>query len=590
VAIPDLMSALQPDKGHGLSAYLEPVAFPAGGYIFREGAPADGCFVLDGGEVRIEVESDEVDTETVLGYITPPSVLGEVGLLDGMPRSASAFAHTDVTARRMSVESLDRLCRDRPTAGAALLRTLGREAAHKLRKSNERVAEQILAEPDADTDRVVAAAVAAQVEFAAWREDRVDALLRDVAAAVAERAAELATATVAETAMGNVADKAAKNRFAALAVCESLVGRPASGLLRTDAERRVTEIASPVGVVFGLIPLTNPVATVVNKVLICLKARNALILSCHRGAQGVAAVTGELIRAVLERHGAPDGLFQGVAGRTSRHKTMMFMRHPDIGLILATGGPGMVRAAYSAGKPAIGVGSGNAPALICADADVGSAASAVVSSKAFDYGVICGSEQHLVVERSVHESFAGALEQEGAALLDRRETTALLATVFDRDTGSLLKRYAGRSAEEIARAAGIGRDRPIRLLVFTAPEGELEDGPVSRERLAPLLSLFVVENFEAGLALCRQLLAVEGAGHTAAIHTRSRERAQRFGVTMPASRILMNMPAAQGCVGMGNGLTPSLTLGCGTFGGNSTTDNVGYMNLINIKRLAEPIP
>lgn len=268
----------------------------------------------------------------------------------------------------------------------------------------------------------------------------------------------------------------------------------------------------------------------------------------------------------------------------------MFMRHPDVALILATGGPGMVKAAYSAGKPAIGVGSGNAPALICGDADPGDAARAVVSSKTFDHGVICGSEQHLVVEHSMVESFTGALEQEGAAVLDRAETEALLQAVFDRTSGALLKRYAGRPAEEIAAVAGIARAFPIRLLIFMAPGGDLEQGPASRERLAPVLSLFAVESFDAGLELCRRLRAVEGAGHTAAIHTRSRERAERFGIDMPVSRILVNLPASQGCVGMGNGLTPSLTLGCGTFGGNSTTDNVGYLNLLNIKRIAEPLP
>ena len=355
--------------------------------------------------------------------------------------------------------------------------------------------------------------------------------------------------------------------------------RASSGVARPesfgeDAERKVTEIASPVGVVFGLIPLTNPVATIVNKVLICLKARDAVILSCHRGARGVGDMTGKLIRSVLDRHGAPSQLVQWLTGKTSRQRTSMFMHHPDVGLILATGGPAMVRAAYSAGKPAIGVGSGNAPALICADADLACAASAVVTSKAFDHGVICGSEQHIVVERSVLAPVSEELRKAGAALLDDRETAALLEAVFDRQSGALLKAYAGRSAEEIAARAAIHRDGPVRVIVFSASDGDLQGGPASRERLAPLLSLFVVDDFEAGIATCKRLLAVEGAGHTAAVHTRDPDRARRFALSMPASRILVNLPAAQGCVGMGNGLTPSLTLGCGTFGGNSTTDNV----------------
>ena len=582
---------LAPEVSGELEPYVDVVEFPAGRCIFRAGAAPDCCYLLDAGEVRIEVESQEVDTDAVLAYLTSPSVLGELGLLDGLPRSATAVAESDVVARRLSADGLDRLCAERPRAGAALLRSLGRDAARKLRQTTERVAEAVLAERrDAETDRMVAAAVAAQRAVATWPEERIDALLAEIAHAVADRAEELATATVEETGMGNVPDKTAKNRFAALQVYESLAGRPASGLLHTDEDRRVTDIASPMGVVFALIPLTNPVATIVNKVLICLKGRNALILSCHRGAQGVGAATGEIVRAVLELRGAPTELVQWIAGRTSRQKTTMFMRHPDVALILATGGPGMVKAAYSSGKPAIGVGSGNAPALICADADPDRAAALVVASKTFDHGIICGSEQHLVVERSVLEPFTRALERAGAAVLDDAETAALLAGVFDPDSGALLKRYAGRPAEEIAGVAGIFREGPCRLLVFQPPDGELRDGPESRERLAPVLSLFAVDDFEAGLRLCRRLLAVEGAGHTAAIHTRSEDRARRFGVAMPVSRILVNLPAAQGCVGMGNGLTPSLTLGCGTYGGNSTTDNVGYLNLVNIKRLAEPLP
>jgi acetaldehyde dehydrogenase/alcohol dehydrogenase len=573
-----------------IASYLEPVTYAAGECIFRERAVAEACFVVDHGEIRLEVESHEVDTDAVLGYMGSPSVLGEVGLLDGLPRSASAFAQTDVAARRLSAEGLERLCREQPDAGTQLVRALGREAAAKLRASTERVAERLLAEQhDEATDRVVAAANAAQEDFGRWSEERVDAVLRDVAAAVAGRAEELARATVAETRMGNVRDKTAKNRFAALAVADSLLGRVGSGPVGRDPSRGVTEIASPVGVVFGLVPLTNPVATFVNKVLICLKARNAVILSVHRGAQGVGVQTGALIRSVLARHGAPEGLVQWLTGRISRQTTLMYMGHPGVGLILATGGPAMVKAAYSAGKPAIGVGSGNAPALVCADADLAAAASAVVASKSFDHGVICGSEQHVVVERSVLEPFSVALELEGAAVLDEDEGAALLQTAFDPETGALLKRYAGRPAVEIAAAAGIERDAGVRLLVFAAPDAELEVGPATRERLAPLLSLFTADDFDAGLGLCRRLLAIEGAGHTAAIHTHSRDRAVEFAVSVPASRILVNSPAAQGCVGMCNGLTPSLILGCGTFGGNSTTDNVGYMNLTNIKRLAEPL-
>lgn len=573
-----------------LEAYVERVEFAAGACIFREGTPPDCCYFLERGEIRLEVRSHEVDSDAVLGYMQSPSILGELGLLDRLPRSASAFAESPVTGTRLSARALERVCREAPETGASLLRSFGTDAARKLRRSTERIASQLpIEQADQETDRIVAAACAAQAAFAGWSDQRVDAMLKDVAETVADRAEPLAAATVAETHMGNIADKTAKNRFAALAVYESLAGRLACGVLGEDVERGVTEFASPVGVVFGLIPLTNPVATIVNKVLICLKAHNAVILSCHRDARDTGDMTGGLIRDVLDRHDAPAHLVQWLTGKTSRYRTRTFMHHPNVGLILATGGPAMVRAAYSAGKPAIGVGSGNAPALISADANLRRAARSVVASKAFDHGVICGSEQHLVVERSVLAPLSEELRQAGAALLDDREQTALLDMIFDRQTGALLKQYAGRSAEEIAASASIHRARTIRVIVFSASEADLQGGPASRERLAPLLSLFVVDDFEAGIATCKRLLSVEGAGHTAAIHTRDREKARRFALAMPASRVLVNHPAAQGCVGIGNGLTPSFTLGCGTFGGNSTTDNVGYLNLLNVKRLAEPL-
>jgi len=569
-----------------LDPYLEGRRYAAGERLMAQGTAGDECYLIVDGEVRLEVERPDFDSDGVIAYLGPGMLCGEFSLLDGRPRSASAYAHTGVTALVLTEDGLARLCADDPPTGLAVLRALGRDAAAKARETSRHLEEYVFAaDIDPGVDRAVARAAAAQEILAGWPEDRVEALLTAVAAAVADRAGELAAATVAETGIGNVADKTFKNRFASLEVNRTLQGRPGVGPRPPD-DRGVTEIASPVGVVLGLIPMTNPVATLVFKTLICLKARNALVVSHHPAAARVGAATVALVRGVLGGHGAPADLLQSVE-RASRTTTAMFMRHPGVSLILATGGTAMVRAAYSSGTPAIGVGSGNVPALVCADADPAAAAAAVVESKSFDHGIICGSEDNLVVDAAVAGPFLAALEAAGAAVCSPEEAERVAAHAFDPGDGHLRREVLGQAAEAIAAAAGVRRDRPVRVLVLPAPL-ERADGPLGREKLAPLLSLFTVDGTGQGLEVCKALLARQGAGHTAVIHTADPALQQRFAEEVPASRILVNGPATHGCIGVGNGLTPSLTLGCGTFGGNSTTDNVTYTNLLNTKRLARP--
>jgi len=569
-----------------LDPYLERRRYATGERLMAQGSSGDECYLIVSGEVRLEVERPDFDSDGVIAYLGPGMLCGEFSLLDGRPRSASAYAHSEVTALALTEDGLARLCADDPATGLAVLRALGRDAAAKARETSRHLEEYVFAaDIDPGVDETVARAAAAQAVLATWPEDRVEALLTAVAEAVAGRAGELAAATVAETRIGNVADKTFKNRFASLEVNRALQGRPGIGPRPPDG-RGVTEIASPVGVVLGLIPMTNPVATLVFKTLICLKARNALIVSHHPAAAGVGAVTVDLARGVLAGHRAPADLLQSVE-RASRRTTAMFMRHPGVSLILATGGTAMVKAAYSSGTPAIGVGSGNVPALVCADADPAAAAAAVVESKSFDHGIICGSEDNLVVEAAVAGPFLAALEAAGAAVCTPEEAARVATHAFDPGDGHLRREALGQAAEAIAAAAGVHRDRPVRVLVLPAPL-EQADGPLGREKLAPLLSLFTVDGTSHGLEVCKALLARQGAGHTAVIHTADPALQQRFAEEVPASRILVNGPATHGCIGVGNGLTPSLTLGCGTFGGNSTTDNVTYTNLLNIKRLARP--
>jgi acyl-CoA reductase-like NAD-dependent aldehyde dehydrogenase len=436
-----------------------------------------------------------------------------------------------------------------------------------------------------NVDALLDAAVAAQREFEQWSERRVDALLKDIADAVADRAEELAEATVAETGLGNVADKIIKNRVASEMVYRSLAGRPGNGLLHVDAERNIAEIASPMGVVFGLIPKTNPASTFVFKVLIALKARNALVLSCHRDAQEVGNRTGELIAAVLDRHGAPASLVQWIYGRVDRQTTRQLMQHPLTALILATGSASMVRAAYSSGTPAIGVGPGNAPAWVCADANSDRVAEMIVASKSFDNGIICASEHNLVVDAAIQPAFVEALERHGAAVLHADEIQLFLSMLLDDEERGIRSELIGKSATCLLERAGIARDGSIRVVVVPATVRDLS-GALAREKLAPVVSLFTVDDEEEGFSVCHQILANDGAGHTAIIHTSDQMRIERFGREMRASRILVNAAGVQGSMGLSTGLVPSMTVGCGTFGGNSTTDNVTYTHLLNVKRVA----
>ncbi len=580
-----VISYMPPDLASALEPWLEPAEFPGNSTIFVEGGEVDGCYFIESGQVRIERRDDDIDSEPVIAQLGPGEVLGELGLLDGRPRAASAVAGSQaVKARMLKIETLAEIGEKDPGLEAKIYRHLGREAATKLRAANEPPA--LEESDDLEVGKLVADAQAAQAEFEKWPEEKVDALLQTIAETTAARAEELAELAVKVTRYGNIPDKATKNRMASMGVLLSLAGRPGSGLLAVDPETGVSQIAAPVGVVFAMIPVTNPVATAVFKTLICLKSRNALILSFHRSARDVATVVGEMLTGILKKAGAPAGLVSWVKDRNSRRKTDMFFRHPGISLILATGGRAMVRAAYGSGKPALGVGPGNAPCLVCADCDLATAAGHVVLSKSFDNGLICGGEHNLVVVDSVYDAFVEALEQSGAAVLSPEEGDKFLSAVLVEGKPVLRRKFIGRAAAEMAEAAGIIRDQPIRLIVVPT-EGVSQENAMSREKMGPVLGMFRVPDEEEGMEICEELLDLEGAGHTAAIHSADPELLKRFAERMPAGRIIANSPATQGVVGLTTGLVPSLTLGCGTFGGNSTADNVTYTHVMNVKRLAE---
>src|SRR5262245_32217888 len=368
-------------------------------------------------------------------------------------------------------------------------------------------------------------------------------------------------------------------------MCERIAVESGHGEIAFDAGRQIAKIASPVGVVLGLIPAVHPVATFIFKVLIALKGRNAIILSPSRRARRVSQQVGELIQQALREVFAPADLVQWLGIGSSRQITTDLMSHRRVGLVLATGGHELVEAAYRSGTPAIGVGPGNAPALISADADLRHAARCIVQSKSFDNGLICGAENHLVVEARARESLIAELVRHGAAVLTKEESERFQSAAVNPETHRLMSPIIGQHASTLAELAHITRAYCIQLLVVPT-EAATPDNYLAAEKLAPVVSLYTVGDVDEGLRLCRQLLDVDGAGHTAILHARSVRLSRRFAEAMPVSRILVNTPATQGLMGLTTGLVPSLTLGCGTWGRTSTTNSITYRDLLNIKRVA----
>jgi len=582
-------SSLNDQEGSVFNTYVKEINFPRGAQIIRQGDPGDGCYIIDKGKVRLELDTSETNSDSTLGFLEEGMLLGEFSILDQLTRSSSAFAETDVSTRFISTHNFRDLCRDHSQVGVKILMDFSREIVGKIRVMNERMSGFLHTDDvDPDVEEMIRDANRAFMEFIDWPEDKVDAVLKEIAETIAGRAETFASETVAETGMGVVEHKIMKIQFAALEVYKNMTGMHTRGLDEIDPEIKTQEISSPVGVIFGLIPVTNPVSTIVFKVLISLKSRNAIILSCHRNAMGVCNTAGEIIQGILKKHGAPVNLLQWIKVRGSRKKTAMYMTHPDISLTLATGGPSMVKAAYSSGNPAIGVGMGNAPVLVCSDADPDKVAEMVIGSKSFDNGIICGSDNNLVVVNSIREAFISGLEKHGAIILTPPEKTRFIASTFDTESNHISKDKVGQDAMKIAAEAAIERDGEFRLIVVPEDKDHLES-QMANEKLAPILSLFTVDDEKEGMALCKSIINKEGTGHTAIIHTHDKDRIQAYGMSMPASRILVNSPGTQGCIGIGNGLLPSFTLGCGTYAGCSTTDNVSFHNLLNIKRIAYPI-
>lgn len=356
-----------------------------------------------------------------------------------------------------------------------------------------------------------------------------------------------------------------------------------TGLLKDDPVKRIMEVAVPVGVITALVPSTNPTSTVIYKTLIALKAGNAIVFSPHPSAKKCIAATVQLLQQAAVSAGAPEGLI-GSLSLLSMEGTNELMRHDGVSLILATGGEAMVKAAYSSGTPAIGVGPGNGPAFIEKSADYKVAVARIMASKTFDNGVICASEQSVIVEQCSREGVMAEFKKQGAYFLDTEES-AQLGKYILRDNGTMNPKIVGKDAQALARLAGLTIPPTVKLLLSEQTTVGRHN-PYSREKLAPILAFYCEENWEKACDRCIQILSNEGKGHTLILHSEDENIIREFALKKPVSRLLINTPGSLGGIGASTNLVPALTLGCGAVGGSSTSDNVGPLNLINIRRVA----
>ncbi len=438
-----------------------------------------------------------------------------------------------------------------------------------------------------ELDTLIARVAQAQARFATYSQEQVDRIFRDAAFAAADARIPLAMAAAEETGMGVIEDKVIKNHFASEYIYNKYKDEPTCGILEEDEEGGTITIAEPVGVICGIVPTTNPTSTAIFKALISLKTRNGIIFSPHPRARKATCAAAKLVLDAAVAAGAPANII-GWIDEPSVELSNALMRHPDINLILATGGPGMVKAAYSSGKPAIGVGAGNAPVLIDEHADIKRAIASILMSKTFDNGMICASEQAVVVVDKAYDAVRERFSSHGGYILSSNETGAVRQTVFPE--GHLNANIVGQSATKIAELSGIEVPRDTKVLV--AEVEKVEGEAFAQEKLSPTIALYRRKDYEDAAETCEQLVELGGVGHTAVLYTdqdRHPERVEDFGKKMKAARILINMPSSQGGIGdlYNFNVAPSLTLGCGSWGGNSISENVGPKHLINKKIVAK---
>lgn len=435
-----------------------------------------------------------------------------------------------------------------------------------------------------ETRTLLTEAKQAQRELALMNQEQIDKIVAAVSQAGAAHAESLARMAKEETGFGKWEDKKIKNLFAARTVYEAIRHEKTIGVIHEDKERMVWDIGVPVGVIAGIVPSTNPTSTVIYKTMIALKGGNAIVFSPHPGAKNCIVETVRILAEAAEKAGCPKGAVSVITTPTMQ-ATKELMSHPNTALILATGGAAMVKSAYSSGTPAIGVGAGNGPAFIDQSADVKKAVKLILDSKTFDHGTICASEQSIIVTRDMEQKVIKELEAQGAWILDEKQSRQLGGFIL-RANGTMNPMIVGKSVEQIARYANL-EGVPSHARVLVGRENKVGEGaPYSREKLAPILGLFVEENVDAVLNRCIEILHLEGAGHTFCMHAKDEALIRKFALRIPASRFLVNTPGALGGIGATTGLFPALTLGCGAVAGSSSSNNIGPLDVINIKRVA----
>ncbi|MGH9871685.1 MAG: aldehyde dehydrogenase family protein [Pyrinomonadaceae bacterium] len=428
---------------------------------------------------------------------------------------------------------------------------------------------------------LVDGAFKAQAEIVKFDQAKIDRICEAMSRAALREAAHLGALAVEETGFGVPDDKREKNRFAAEDVWNYFRGLRTVGVVSESKD--VVEIASPRGVVAGIVPSTNPTSTAIFKVLIAIKSRNAIVLSPHPSAARCINETVRVMREAAIKEGLPADAI-GCMTTATIEGTEALMKHKQTAVILATGGIGLVRAAYSSGKPAFGVGPGNVPVFIERTADVPKAVQDILTGKTFDNGTICASEQAIVCDAPVEKTVREQFKAQGGHFLSAAEADQL-GKVVATPQRSLNPGIVGKSVEVIAKLAGLNVPAGTRCLMVDVG-GVGREYPLSMEKLSPILAFYVVDGLSRGAERCYEILRYGGMGHTAGVHTRSREAAVRFGAEMPASRITVNTPTTHGAIGFSTALPPSMTLGCGSWGGNVTSDNVSPLHLLDIKRVA----
>lgn len=429
----------------------------------------------------------------------------------------------------------------------------------------------------------------AQLVYANFPQEKVDEIFRAAAVAANNARIPLAIDAVEETGMGIIEDKVIKNHFAAEYIFNKYKEEKTCDIIEQDLGFGIKKIAEPKGVICGIIPTTNPTSTAIFKALIALKTRNAIIFSPHPRAKKCTCDAARIVRDAAISAGAPEDIVAWIED-PSMEKTDYLMKHPLVNLILATGGPGMVKSAYSSGKPAIGVGAGNTPALIDKSANLKMAVASILMSKTFDNGMICASEQSIVCHKDVYKEVKKLLKEEGAHFLTNEEKEKLSPIILDPQRGTVNPKIVGQPAYKIAEIAGFSVPKTTKVLIGEVKKIEMSE-PFAHEKLSPVLGMYECNNFGEGAAMSAKLIAMGGFGHTSVLYCDELEqdKVDAFGKAVKTSRVLINMPASQGAIGdiYNFRLEPSLTLGCGSWGNNSISENVGPKHLLNVKTVAE---